>query len=472
MNNNSFIKHIDFLFIDLFCLIISFLSAFKIKIQNPLTINTTVYLNIVLWMLVPIVITAVLNNPYSGIIRRSFIDEIKTSIIFISFDFVFITVLLWALKLGDQFSRIVLSLTYLLYFIISIIIRGLYKKYLINRFKNREIEDYKKIVLVCNSNNVLDIIFNIENAENKEYMISALCLVDGNKNKVHTDYELCKAKNLYKYVIDNNINSVCIFSDIEKIDKNTISKIINEGICVETYISKLYNIDSESKEIGKIGPYDVVKQNSYSFSVSQRIYFVFKRLIDIVLSIFGLLMFCLCFIVIKIVSLLKGDKYPIIYHHTRVGKNGKEFQLYKFRSMVPNADDVLRELLKNNEIRKEWEKDRKIDNDPRITKIGDVLRKTSLDELPQFINVFKGEMSIIGPRPLIPGELKEKDGLLLYEKVKPGITGWWACNGRSSISYEDRLDLEYYYVKNCSLYLDILCVIKTVVIVLTRKGAK
>ena len=115
--------------------------------------------------------------------------------------------------------------------------------------------------------------------------------------------------------------------------------------------------------------------------------------------------------------------------------------------MVSNAE----EILKDPTYAKEWEEKQKLKHDHRITKTGEILRKTSMDEMPQFINVLKGEMSVIGPRPLVVDELESHGGLELYTRVKPGITGWWGCNGRSNTSYEERLELEYYYVKNCLL---------------------
>ena len=121
----------------------------------------------------------------------------------------------------------------------------------------------------------------------------------------------------------------------------------------------------------------------------------------------------------------------------------------------------------------EWKKYQKLSNDPRITKIGRIIRKTSIDELPQFLNVLKGDMSMIGPRPLVNGELDSFSGNHeIYESVKPGITGWWACNGRSATTYTDRLNLEYYYVRNQSLSLDINCIFKTIAEVFSGKGAK
>ena len=141
--------------------------------------------------------------------------------------------------------------------------------------------------------------------------------------------------------------------------------------------------------------------------------------------------------------------------------------------MVYNAEEVLVELLKQPEYKKEWDLNQKFENDPRITKVGNILRKTSLDEVPQFLNVLFNDMSLIGPRPLVEGELDAHNGKHeLYESVKPGITGWWACNGRSATTYEKRLELEYYYIENRSLMLDMKCIFKTVEAVIGEKGAK
>ena len=206
---------------------------------------------------------------------------------------------------------------------------------------------------------------------------------------------------------------------------------------------------------------------------TRRIYFATKRTFDIFASLLGIIFLLPITLVVKICSLINGDTYPIIFTQNRIGKNGEYIYIYKFRSMVPNADKILKELLKDPIYEKQWKENQKLEHDPRITKLGSILRKTSLDELPQLINVFKGDMSLIGPRPLVEGELDEHNGNhQLYESIRPGITGWWACNGRSATNYEERLNLEYYYCKNCSLKLDIKCFIKTIAAVLFKKGAK
>lgn len=163
---------------------------------------------------------------------------------------------------------------------------------------------------------------------------------------------------------------------------------------------------------------------------------------------------------------------PVFYGHKRVGKNGKEFKCWKFRSMVVDADKMLEEILKDPVMAEEWEKDRKFTNDPRVTKLGKFLRKTSLDEFPQFFNVLTGEMSFIGPRPVTTPELeKYKDMAKHILSVQPGLSGMWQISGRSDTGYEERITLDSYYIQNWSVWLDLWIIIKTVYIVIKGKGA-
>lgn len=202
------------------------------------------------------------------------------------------------------------------------------------------------------------------------------------------------------------------------------------------------------------------------------LYSIVKRILDIMASVLGLIILSPILLVVTILIKLES-RGPAIFSQKRIGLNGKEFKMYKFRSMAQNADEILKELLKDEEYKKEWDLNQKFNKDPRITKIGNFLRKTSLDEIPQFINVLKGDMSLIGPRPLVNGELYAHNGNHeLYESVRPGISGWWASHGRSATTYEERLELEYYYIENCSIWLDIKCVFATIKSILFKVGAK
>ena len=194
-----------------------------------------------------------------------------------------------------------------------------------------------------------------------------------------------------------------------------------------------------------------------SISLKEFFYLVIKRTFDIICGLIGVLILIPISIIIKIIYICNKDFSPIFFTQNRIGKNGKEFKFYKYRSMVANADEVLFRMLKEDkEIAKEYKKNKKLKNDPRITKIGAFLRKTSLDELPQLINVLKGDMSIIGNRPYLPRE-KEDMGEYYDDivKTKPGITGYWQVSGRSDLSFKKRLELEQFYSNQISLKLDI-----------------
>lgn len=170
----------------------------------------------------------------------------------------------------------------------------------------------------------------------------------------------------------------------------------------------------------------------------------------------------------------KEDPGPIFFSHTRIGKDGKPFPCYKFRSMVVNSKEMLeKHLAENPEAKAEWEREFKLKNDPRITPIGQVLRKSSLDELPQIFNVLKGEMSLVGPRPVVQEELDKYygDAVKEYCSVKPGITGLWQVSGRSDVDYPERVAMDVEYVRTRNLWKDIVILYKTFDVVLNKKGA-
>ena len=213
--------------------------------------------------------------------------------------------------------------------------------------------------------------------------------------------------------------------------------------------------------------------NDLAGSIAKNLTLFVKRLIDICGAIVGILILIPVTAVVAVVNFICKDYGPLFYSQDRIGKDGKHFKMYKFRSMVVGADEILKKLLAENEdLRKEFEATRKLQNDPRITKAGKILRKTSLDEFPQFINVLKGEMSLVGPRAVIDDEIeyfgKHKEEVL---SVKPGITGYWAANGRSNTSYDERVEMETYYANNVSIPLDIKILFKTVISVIKKEGA-
>ena len=220
---------------------------------------------------------------------------------------------------------------------------------------------------------------------------------------------------------------------------NSVEKTVNKQLLMADEIDKCV-------EKSKVKVYDIV-----------------KRGIDIIAGLIGCLILIPLMLVVKIINLANKDNGSIFYVQKRIGKNGKEFRLYKFRTMVENADKKLRCILKeNDELREEYEKNKKMKDDPRITKAGKILRKTSLDEFPQFINILKGDMSLIGNRPYLKREKKDMGNYYKYiVKTKPGLTGLWQTSGRSNITFEDRLKLEKRYSEQYSLKLDFKILVKT-----------
>ncbi len=223
--------------------------------------------------------------------------------------------------------------------------------------------------------------------------------------------------------------------------------------------------DQEDEEIKPILG-EVKKQNiAYKF---------IKRFVDIIAGIVGVILLIPITIVVGIIRIIKRENDgPLFYEQLRIGKNGKQFRMYKFRSMCVNADGKLKDYLENNEeARKEYKKYKKLKNDPRITKVGKVLRATSLDEFPQLINVLKGDMSLVGPRPYLPREREEMGEYYIgITKVKPGITGPWQIKGRSNILFEDRLKMDLEYANKSSLLRDSKILIKTFTKVINKDGA-
>ena len=196
-----------------------------------------------------------------------------------------------------------------------------------------------------------------------------------------------------------------------------------------------------------------------------------KRVLDIVGSlVIGLVFSPLILIIAVRMGLEDG---AILFRHRRVGQNGKIFECLKFRTMVPNAEQILRDLLdKDPEARAEWLRDHKLRNDPRVTRLGRFLRKTSLDELPQLWNVIRGEMSLVGPRPIVKEEmLRYGRYLRTYLAAKPGITGLWQVTGRNDTNYRRRVVMDTYYVRKCTLLMDLQILLKTVRVVIWRHGA-
>lgn len=209
--------------------------------------------------------------------------------------------------------------------------------------------------------------------------------------------------------------------------------------------------------------------------MSEKLYYnIPKRIVDILGGVVGVILLIPITIIVKIAYILTGDFGPIFFKQERIGRNGKVINIYKFRSMVMNADEVLFKMLEENpEAAREYKRYKKLSDDPRVTKVGKFIRNFSVDEIPQFINVLKGDMSLVGPRPYL---FREKQDMGEYYdviiKCKPGVSGYWQVNGRSHTDFGYRLVLDEYYYNHRNLILDLKILIKTFAKVFKKDGAK
>ena len=471
----SWMKHIDFMIVDLVALFISFWLSFYLKFnkwdfyQNE---EWTRYLFIVL------ALSLVINfftNPYSGILKRSYYMEIIRAFQLAIYNLLFAAAIFYAFKIGAVYSREMSFEMYGIYFVLSIILKYIWKKLLVSG--RVVITTTKKIPLfvIASKDGAEKTIQNVMAGDFQLYDIQGIHLID-------EDIESIDVNGLGRFpvysegydqiILDRNIDEVLIAVTPGKVEKGVLERLNANAVGLNIVVESAVGFQPEDQYIQNFGVYKSLSIGAFSFTPSQMVYLGVKRLIDFLCGIVGLVALIPIAIIVKLVYLITGDKAKIFYQQRRIGENGKEIKIWKFRSMVPNADEVLTEMLKDPKYRAEWDENQKFSNDPRITKVGRILRKTSIDELPQLVNVLKGDMSLVGPRPLVAGELEKFGGLKLYNKVKPGITGWWGCNGRSNIDYRERLELEYYYVRNCSLYLDLLCIFRTVLAVIKKDGAQ
>lgn len=279
-----------------------------------------------------------------------------------------------------------------------------------------------------------------------------------------------------KYIWQKNIKTsdqfIIALEDNEDIQRdNWLRYLARHHYRSVSVIPSLRGLPLYSTDMSFIFSYEVMLLRINN-NLAKRSSRILKRIMDILVSLSLIVLLSPVFIIICI-GIKIEDGGDIIYKHKRVGRNGKKFRCWKFRSMRSNSSALLKEFLdKSPAARIEWEKDFKLKNDPRITKLGRFLRKTSLDELPQLFNVLIGQMSLVGPRPIVSQELKYyKDDVDYYLMAKPGMTGLWQVSGRNNVDYDTRVYFDAWYVKNWSLWNDFAILCRTPKAVLERNGA-
>ncbi len=409
-----------------------------------------------------------LFDSYRGFFRRGFFEEfisvVQTNLLVM----LFLSVVLFYFKIGASYSRVF----FMSFFFFNIFIDYLFRQY----FKILLLAYYKKsgasnkVLLLTTAERAEAIIRTIRKEREWEFQITGIALLDRKVEgmRIAGIPIIAGPDNIFdvvtKAVIDEVFINVPYDTDLNL--NELILTFENMGITVNLSIES-FNLNVKEKTIKSFGGYPVL---TFSTRVFEATALILKRAMDILGAIVGLILTAIISIFI-VPAILIDSPGPVLFSQVRIGKNGRRFKIYKFRSMYQDAEARKKELMKQNEMQGLMFK---MSNDPRITKMGRFIRKTSIDELPQFWNVLKGDMSLVGTRPPTEDEFLQYEG---YHKrrltLRPGITGLWQVSGRSGIENFDevvKLDLEY--IDGWSLVQDVRLLVKTVFVVLFRVGAK
>ena len=456
MNKNNWLKHIDFMFIDLISVVLSFLLAYSFRLDNIKAIDRN-YLLILLIMVLVNILVFFIYNPFNNVLKRGYLIEVKSVILTSLLNLAIVVLYLFISKSSTIYSRTVILTTYIINIVVSYIGRILYKRLLIDSYVSGKNRHSKALLIICKNKDIDNILNSISN--NSLYNISGICVVDNNtRNKTINNIKVISIKSLLDYISKNWVDEIFIGVNISSLDKEIIKGIKDTRIPVHVKLDNLSAFNDRKQIVEDICGYQVVTTVTNTRSNYQMIV---KRLMDIVGGLVGCLITSLLIIIIGPIIYIKSPG-NIFYVSNRIGRNGRVFKFYKFRSMVLNADGLKDNLKKKNRVKDGMMF--KLDNDPRIIPgIGNFIRKTSLDEFPQFFNVLKGDMSLVGTRP---PTLDEWNRYSPYYRsrlsIKPGITGLWQVSGRSNITnFDEVVKLDNEYIDNFEIKLDIKILLET-----------
>lgn len=405
-------------------------------------------------------------NVYSGILRRDFKDEFKSAFAMVAGLFVALTLYCFATKTSENYSRLVLFSFAAISLPLLYAVRLIWKEHVRRYVKKRAGET----LLYIKEEDIDRKLEQFTSKSSYGVIVTGIITYEkSNRKEVRGIPVVGWTDTLEDYVNTHNVDCVYMYlKGIQQLHEIT-DFLVSKGVLV---YRALRNLEKSSFR------YNVVEMNGYkTLCVRERElsigFSISKRLLDIVMALLAIIVSLPITIAIAI-AIKFEDGGPVLYKSERIGQYGKKFYMYKFRSMKLNADR-LEDMLTPEELARYY-KEFKLDNDPRITKVGAFIRKHSIDELPQFVNILKGDMALIGPRPLIEKEIeanypKKKDLLL---SLKPGLTGYWQAYARNNAGYEngERQKMELYYIERACWKLDVKIIFRTAKVVLSGDGAQ
>ena len=478
-DSERWLKHIDFIVLDMICLQLAYVLAYAISGYgfNPYAI--IIYRNMAVFLELADLIVIFAYGTMKSVLKRGYYRDFVVTVKHSVMVWALAVLYLFMLQQGQKFSRLALILTIVIYLLLTYLVRELWKKFL-----RKKMEDggERKLLIITSEDAAEQVVVNMKENNYARYTLAGVAVIDADwtGKKVHGVPVVANEETAAMYVCQEWIDEVLIvISEVLPYPSELIEQLTETGVTIHLNLAKITNVPGKKQFVEKVGNYTVLT-TSINYASSKQL--MLKRLMDIAGGLVGcILTGIICVFVGPAIYIASPG--PIFFAQERVGKNGKKFKMYKFRSMYMDAEERKAELMKDNKLGDG--KMFKLDFDPRVignkilpdgthkTGIGDFIRRTSLDEFPQFFNVLKGDMSIIGTRPPLISETS------LYElhhrarlAIKPGITGMWQVSGRSDITdFEEVVRLDKEYIENWNIGMDIKILFKTVLVVFRKDGS-
>jgi len=463
-NKNNLIQTYALALIDIICVLVSYSISFYIRYRGSEKMDQTDFSMCMVLVVLSMVFSLILDWNHF-IFKRGYFDEFLAVLKYIFILTILLGFTVFAFRLGETFSRGVFGAFAIVNGVLTYFLHIVFKKFLFTYYKKSSSSE--KIVLITNMKYVEELLLSVKSEGAWGYDIVGIVVLD-NLNEIENveGIPIVSTRSGMENVLSQMVMDVAFLyaPQMEEDDKNAIIDIL-DTMGVACFLSLGKRIHTQ--KVGEFAGHAIIVYENNVIDYRKR--FV-KRAFDIICSLCGLFIFGIIYPIVAI--LIKIDSPgPVIFKQQRIGRNGRRFYMYKFRSMYTDAEERKAELMSRNEVSGLMFK---MENDPRVTRIGKYLRKSSLDEIPQFINIFKGDMSLIGTRPPTVEEFENYS--IHYRRrlsITPGLTGMWQVSGRSEIKdFEKVVELDLQYIDNWSLILDMKILAKTVMVVLRGTGSK
>lgn len=462
----GWMKHWDFLLIDILCLEVSFLIAYVYRVGTPFKGIPKIYSDMMLVTFLIDICIVFFTDSYKDIIHRGYLIEIKQ--VLLHSTLVEVSVIFWMFvtKQSSAYSRIVILGMYPICICMMIAARLAWKRLIRIRMRDKKI--LRKLMVITTKERVSQVIEGLI-IPYRDYQIDAIAIYDDAEavgTKIWDIPVVADYSGVLEYIQNHVVDEIFIdLKGYEGVEEKYMNLFLSMGITVHVSLIE-FGASMKNKVVHEVGEY-MVLSSSMKLASPRQIFI--KRVMDICGALVGLVITGIACVIFGPI-IYRQSPGPIFFSQTRVGRNGRTFKIYKFRTMYLDAEERKAELMENNKMKGFMFK---MDNDPRIIPIGHFLRKTSIDELPQFWNVLKGDMSLVGTRPPTMDEYKQYE--TQHRKrlaIKPGITGMWQTSGRSDIvDFEEVVALDAKYITEWSIRMDMKILWKTILIVVRGEGA-